>query len=400
VAPRGTAVALAGCCAISPPEAAEPTREGPVRRWAGVVALAALSFIALALAGRIPAQDRQGEGTLSTFEVDPFWPKPLPHHWLMGQAAGVAVDAQDHVWVVHRPRSLTEAERGAALTPPRSECCIPAPPVLEFDGAGVLIRAWGGAGAGYDWPLNEHGIFVDPQGNVWIAGNDPKDGQVLKFTPDGKFLLQIGRQGVIGGDADTQHLNRPAAVAVDPETNELFVADGYGNHRVIVFDAETGAYRRHWGANGRPPGDPGVAPFGTPVHCVRISRDGLVYVCDRSHNRIQVFRRSGEFVAEFVVAPETRGNGSTWDVDFSPDAGQRHLYTADGENNHVWTLLRAGGQILGAFGRSGRSAGQFHYVHNLAVDSHGNIYTTEVDTGERAQKFVSHGAVGPGRGRQ
>jgi DNA-binding beta-propeller fold protein YncE len=371
-----------------------------MRRRAGVAALAALSFVAVALAGRVLPEERQGEGTLPRFEVDPFWPKPLPNHWLMGQAAGVAVDAQDHVWVVHRPRSLTEAERGAALTPPRSECCIPAPPVLEFDGAGTLIRAWGGAGAGYDWPLNEHGIFVDPLGNVWIAGNDPKDGQVLKFTPDGKFLLQIGRQGVIGGDADTQHLNRPAAVAVDPETNELFVADGYGNHRVIVFDAETGAYKRHWGANGRPPGAPGVTPFGTPVHCVRISRDGLVYVCDRSHNRIQVFKRNGEFVAEFPVAAETRGSGSTWDVDFSPDIGQRHLYTADGENNHVWTLRREGGQILGAFGRSGRHAGQFHYVHNLAVDSHGDIYTTEVDTGERVQKFVPGGAVGSGRARQ
>jgi len=365
-----------------------------MRRGARAGATVALSLVVLVLAGLVLAQRRPPEGALPRFEVDPFWPKPLPNRWLMGQAAGVAVDAEDHVWVVHRPRTLTEAERGAALTPPRSECCIPAPPVLEFDGAGTLIRAWGGPGAGYDWPFNEHGIYVDHQNSVWIAGNDPKDGEVLKFTREGKFLLQIGRQGVIGDDADTRHLNRPAAMAVDPETNELFVADGYGNHRVIVFDAETGAYKRHWGANGRAPGDPGVTPFGNPVHCVRISRDRLVYVCDRSHNRIQVFRRSGEFVTEFVLAPETRGAGSTWDVDFSPEPSQTYLYAADGENNHVWTLLRESGRILGAFGRSGRYAGQFHYVHNLAVDSKGDIYTTEVDTGERVQKFTYHGPGG------
>jgi DNA-binding beta-propeller fold protein YncE len=175
---------------------------------------------------------------------------------------------------------------------------------------------------------------------------------------------------------------------VDAAARELFVADGYGNHRVIVFDADTGGYKRHWGANGRPPGDKSVKGFANPVHCIRLSRDGLVYVCDRANNRIQVFRKDGTFVREFVVAPQTRGNGSTWDVDLSPDASQRHLYTADGENNQVWLLLRESGHVLGSFGRSGRSAGQFHWVHNMAVDSAGNIYTTEVDSGKRAQKFV------------
>ncbi len=342
-----------------------------------------------AVAGGVLAQGREAGGP--RFEVDPFWPKPLPNRWLMGQAAGVAVDARDHVWVIHRPRSLSEAERGAALTPPRSECCIPAPPVLEFDAAGALVQGWGGPGPGHEWPRNEHGIFVDPRGNVWIGGNDPSDGEILKFSRDGRFLMQIGRHGVVGTDADTRHLNRPAAIAVDPDADEVYVADGYGNHRIIVFDAETGAYKRHWGAHGHPPGTPGVTPFGTPVHCVRLSRDGLVYVCDRTHNRIQVFRKSGEFVAELVVAPATRGSGSVWDVDFSRDARQQYLYAADGENNRVWTLRRENGKVLGAFGRSGRQAGQFHFVHNLAVDSQGNIYTTEVDTGERAQKFVYRG---------
>jgi len=177
-------------------------------------------------------------------------------------------------------------------------------------------------------------------------------------------------------------------MVLDATTNELFVADGYGNHRVIVFDADTGAYKRHWGANGRPPGDTSVKGFGNPVHCVRLSRDGLLYVCDRKNNRIQVFRKDGTFVKEFVVAAETRGNGSTWDVDLSPDGKQTVLYNADGENNHVWMLTRESGRILGTFGRNGRGPGQFHWIHNLAVDSKGNIYTTEVDTGKRAQKFV------------
>jgi DNA-binding beta-propeller fold protein YncE len=327
------------------------------------------------------------------FEVDPAWPKPLPNRWLMGQAAGVAVDRHDHIWVVQRPKSLTEDERGATLTPPRSMCCAPAPPVLEFDIEGNLLQSWGGPGPGYGWPENEHGIYVDEQDNVWLAGNGPKDGQILKFTRAGRHLLTIGAPGVIGNDADTSHLNRPANVVLDPQTNELFVADGYGNHRVIVFDAQTGAYKRHWGANGRPPGDASVKGFGNPVHCVRLSRDGLLYVCDRINNRIQVFRKDGAFVKEFVVAADTRGNGSTWDAALSIDAPQTFLHTADGENNVVWTLLRDSGRLLGSFGRNGRNAGQFHWIHNLAVDSKGNLYTTEVDTSKRAQKFVNRGVT-------
>jgi DNA-binding beta-propeller fold protein YncE len=226
---------------------------------------------------------------------------------------------------------------------------------------------------------------------VWLAGNDPKDGQIFKFTKTGKHLLTIGAPNVVGDDADTKHLNRPAGTVVDPQTNELFVADGYGNHRVIVFDAQTGAYKRHWGANGRPPGDPSVKSFRNPVHCVRLSRDGLLYVCDRANNRMQVFKKDGTFVKEFFVAPDTRGGGSLWDADLSPDAAQTFIHAADGENNVVWNLLRDTGRVLGSFGRNGRSAGQFHWIHNLAVDSKGNVYTTEVDTGKRAQKFVNKG---------
>lgn len=337
--------------------------------------------------GPVTAQQRTN-GLAPRFVVDPFWPKPLPNRWILGQVAGVAVDAQDHVWIVQRPKTLSEDEKGATLSPPRNECCVPAPPVMEFDNEGNLVQAWGGPGPGYDWPENEHGIFVDAHNNVWLAGNGEKDAQILKFTRDGRFVMQIGKPGMSKGDADTRNLNRPADVRVDPTTNELFVADGYGNHRVIVFDAATGAYKRHWGANGRPPGDASVKQFQNPVHCVRIAKDGLVYVCDRRNNRIQVFRKDGSFVKEFSLVVDTRGNGSVWDLDFSPDRGQTYLYTADGENNHVWMLLRESGQILGSFGRNGRQAGQFHWVHNMAVDATGNIYTTEVDTGKRAQKFV------------
>jgi len=330
-------------------------------------------------------------GLAPRFRVDPFWPKPLPNKWILGQVAGVAVDAQDHVWIIQRPKTLSEDEKGASLNPPRNECCVPAPPVMEFDGEGNLVQAWGGPGAGYDWPENEHGIFVDAQNNVWLAGNAEKDAQILKFTRDGRFQMQIGKPGMSKGDGDTQNLNRPADVRVDPATNELFVADGYGNHRVIVFDAATGRYKRHWGANGLPPGDASVKQFQNPVHCVRIARDGLVYVCDRRNNRIQVFRKDGAFVKEFSVAADTRGNGSVWDLDFSSDGGQTFLYTADGENNHVWLLLRDNGKVLTRFARSGRYAGQLHWVHNMAVDGKGNIYTTEVDNAKRVQKFVYQG---------
>jgi DNA-binding beta-propeller fold protein YncE len=329
--------------------------------------------------------------------VDPFWPKPLPNNWILGQVSGVAVDAQDHVWIIHRPRTLTADEKGAALDPPRSKCCIPAPAVIEFDPAGNVVQAWGGPGEGYEWPANEHGIYIDDKGFVWIGGNGPEDGQILKFTHDGKFVLQIGHEGPSKGSNDTSQLGRPADTTVDPSTNELYVADGYGNHRVIVFDAETGAYKRHWGAYGKPPTDeklpaydpkaPPSAQFANPVHCVKLAKDGLLYVCDRMNNRIQIFHKDGSFVGEHFYVKDTLGNGGVWDVALSVDPQQTLLFNADGENNEVRILRRADGTVLGAFGRSGRYAGQFHWVHNLAIDSHGDVFTTEVDNGKRVQRF-------------
>lgn len=330
------------------------------------------------------------------FAVDPAWPKTLPNNWIMGQAAGVAVDAQDHVWVIQRPRSLTDDEKAASFNPPRSKCCLPAPPVMEFEPDGKLIRAWGGPGEGYDWPANEHGIRIDPKGFVWIGGNGNTDGQILKFTQEGKFVLQIGKKGPLSTSTDTTRLGRPADTEFDAAANEVYVTDGYHNHRVIVFDADTGAFKRMWGAYGKPPTDEKIAynpasppsqQFGNPVHCVRIARDGLVYVCDRENDRIQVFRKNGSFVKEFLVAKDTLANGSVWDLALWIDAPQSFLFNADGANNEVRTLVRESGEIVGSFGRNGRNAGEFHWVHNLAIDSKGNLYTTEVDTGKRAQKF-------------
>ena len=339
------------------------------------------------------AQQTPAQGT-PRFVVDPLWPKELPNNWLVGQVAGIAVDSQDHIWIIQRPSSLTEDEAGA--TTGRSNCCFPAPPVIEFDQAGNFVQGWGGPGPGFDWPENEHGIFVDHNDNVWIAGNGENDHQVLKFTRDGTFLMQIGEAGRTEGSNSTEFLGNPADTEVDPETNEVYVADGYLNHRVIVFDAETGEYKRHWGAFGGTPSDDPDATrqFGNPVHCVRITDDGLVYVCDRVNNRIQVFEKDGTFVRQFRIERDTLGNGSTWDVDVSPDEAQQFLYNADGENNHVWMLSRSNGRLLGIFGRNGRNAGYFHWVHNLVVDSSGNIYTAEVDTGKRVQKFEFRGTHG------
>jgi len=347
--------------------------------------------------------DSPGTGTETTgFTVDPKWPKPLPNNWILGQVSGISVDADDHVWLLQRPGSLTEDEKGAALKPPQSKCCLPAPPVLEFDADGKLLRAWGGPGNGYDWPGNEHGIHVDAKGFVWISGNGDNDGQILRFTRDGKFVSQIGKPGPQTNSADTTRLGKPAGMELDPQTNEVFVADGYHNHRIIVFDAETGAYKRHWGAYGKPPTDEGKVTlrrdepppnpppqqFGNPVHCVRLAKDGLVYVCDRLNDRVQVFKRDGTFVKEFSIEPRTPANGSVWDLALSRDPGQRFLYLADGRNNQLLTLARDTGAVVATTGYPGRSAGAFHWVHDIALDSQGNLYAGEVDTGKRAQRFV------------
>jgi len=355
-----------------------------------------MRLIAIAIASAFIGAAATNAADVPHFQVDASWPKTLPNNWIMGQASGVAVDAQDHIWIIQRPRTLTDDEKAATFNPPRTKCCVPAPPVMEFAQDGALIQAWGGPGDGYDWPENEHGIRIDHKGFVWIGGNGNNDGHILKFTPAGKFVLQIGKKGPQTNSGDLTRLGRPADTAFDPATNEVYVADGYHNHRVIVFDADTGAFKRMWGAYGKPPTDerisynPAAPPpqvFGNPVHCVKIARDGLVYVCDRQNDRIQVFQKDGTFVKEFLVAKETLQQGSMWDLALWIDLPQSFLMNADGANNEVRTLVRETGEVVAAFGRNGRNAGEFHWVHNLAIDSKGNIYTTEVDTGKRIQKF-------------
>lgn len=365
--------------------------------------LAVLAVAACGMETDAPAS-QAGADAPARYEVDPFWPQELPNDWVVGQVTGVSVDDRDHVWIVHRPGSLTDRELGSYTDPPTGMCCDPAPPVIEFDPAGNVVQAWGGPGDGYDWPatgmgVGEHGIHVDHTGHVWIgSGPGATTSQVLKFTRDGQFVLQIGSPGDVRGSNDPETLGGPAAIEVDPETNELYVADGYVNRRVIVFDAETGEYRRHWGAYGNTPDDdaslgaydPAAEPaqqFRGPVHGITISRDGEVFVADRRSNRVQVFDREGTFLREGFVAPETLSMGSIWDVALSHDPEQRWLFVPDGTNYTVWILDRQTLEVRDRFGRQGRNAGHFQWVHNLAIDSQGNVYTTEVDTGKRIQRF-------------
>ncbi len=363
---------------------------------------AALIAVAASPHTRAGAQDStspsEAAADIPTFAVDPFWPKPLPNNWIMGQVAGVHVDADDRVWIVQRPRSLTERELGASREPPLSNCCFAAPPVLEFDLSGNLLRAWGGPGEGYDWPRNEHGIHV-ADGHVWLAGNGEGDNQVLKFTTDGEFVMQIGAADRNTGSNDTANLGRPADLFVDTAAGEIYVADGYGNRRVVVFDADSGEYKRHWGAYGNRPHDdpmpaydPAVEPsdqFASPVHCVYVSTDRLVYACDRANNRYQVFETDGTFVSEAFFERNTLLSGSVSDLVLSNDADQAWIFMVDGMNNELRIVDRTSGVARARLGSAGRSAGQFHVVHDIAIDSHGNLYTTEVNTGQRAQKFRS-----------
>ena len=405
-------------------------------------------------------------------EVDPLWPKPLPNHWLLGSVTGVAVDAQDHIWVVHRGLdSLGTNEKGATLTPQAASCCLSAPQVLEFDAAGTLLSHWGGQGTGYEWPQSPAGITVDSKGNVWIGSGLPvaaatpatglaaaaaaaaargargargaapapledttvpaqaapaaaaaaargargargaataDDAQILKFSRTGQFALQIGHAGKAEGNASTTGLNRPAGIDVDTAANEVYIADGYANRRVVVFDATTGAYKRHWGAYGEKPDDAPLGPYDPnaapakqfrTVSCVHLSKDGFVYVCDRQNDRVQVFRKDGKFVKEAFVSKTTTGDGSVWDVAFSNDAQQRYLYVADGHDKKVWILLRDTLEVVSSFGDGGRLPGLFYGVSSVAVDSKGNVYTGETYEGKRVQKFVYKGLAAANQGR-
>ncbi|MBV9784027.1 MAG: hypothetical protein JO264_09430 [Acidisphaera sp.] len=341
------------------------------------------------------------------YKVDPTWPKELPNNWILGQVAGLSIDKGNHIWAYQRPRSLDTSENGAVQTPMRSECCVPAPSVIEFNQAGEVINAWGGPGYIAQWPNSEHGILVDKQNYVWIAGNSTGDRAVLKFTEDGRLVGEIGQiyQGGVGSppedNTNTSILGQPAMMKMDEAANELYIADGYLNKRVVVYDRNTLAFKRGWGAYGKPlsaisnaapaaydPNAPVDQDFRNPVHGVSLSNDGLVYVSDRVNDRYQVFTKQGEFINEVFIRPATLGNGSVWATAFSDDAKQKYLLIPDGENNVVWEVLRGSGNVVGSFGHGGHKAGDFHWVHNLELDSNGNVFTSEVDVGKRVQKFA------------
>jgi DNA-binding beta-propeller fold protein YncE len=336
------------------------------------------------------------------FELDPKWPT-IPNNWVLGEVSSIDVDSRDHIWVLHRPRSIPAEKRANA-----------APPVLEFDTTGKLLSSWGGDGAGFDWPEREHGISVDAKGFVWISGNGgwPKvapggstDDMILKFTNTGKFVMQIGRRGQSKGDSDTTNVHQPADAFVHTASNELYVADGYGNHRVIVFDAETGKFKRTWGAFGGKPEPPPPAgpqasgnapvsanPEGPPqyglVHAIKVSNDGTVYVADRVNNRIQVFTTEGKYLRQVKVTNEGGVTPVPAGFAFSADSKQQFLYVVDSGPMRVVIFDREKLTQIGTLGVRGPKPGDFDIVHHMAADSKGNLYTAEIVTNRRAQRFV------------
>ena len=376
------------------------------KRTLVVVSLTAAAIIALgfgqnALDNSAQAQSKEAP----MFVVDPFWPKPLPNHWILGATIGLAVDSRDHVYIIHRRDTFNErTEIGAATDPVKADCCIPAPNILEFDPEGNLVNAWGGPGEGYDWPASNHGITVDHKDNIWIGGNGREDSHNLKFTRDGKFLAQYGFPIQEPDSHSKERFGGVAEISFDAEANEAYVADGYRNKRVAVLDADTGEVKRYWGAYGNEPSDENLGPFRpgeepaqqfrNPVHCAQPSNDDLIYVCDRVNNRLQVFQTDGTFVDELFVKPNSLGDGSVWDISFSPDEEQTFIYLADGTNRKIFIIHRETMEILTNFGDGGRNPGQFFAVHNIATDSKGNIYTTETYEGKRLQKFTYTG-MGP-----
>ena len=421
-------------------------------------------------------------GKTPGFVADPSWPQPLPHRWLLGQIGGLYVDRHDHIWVYNRPRTMTSDEAAAEGAVPGTnvagqgfarphgpigDCCIAAPSVLEFDTAGKLLRAWGGpsdpgwlaahcrAADGCIWPNSEHGIYVDDKDNVWVAGNSGRvpanptpwttnreggDGFVLKFDMNGNFKMRIGGTPTAPNSNDTNSgingtptLYEPADMVVDPKTNRLYIADGYGNRRILIVDADTGKYIGHFGAYGNNPVDDAAARaagswiadaargnrhpafFRNPVHCVKIADDGKLYVCDRGNDRIQVFDgnspdlgkpcsnpagQAGKcgYVAEQFISAATETlpvmPGTAVSMNFSTDKAQSCLYVGDNSNQTIYILKRGDLSELGRLGRAGRQVGQFHWLHQVSLDSKGNLYTAEVDTGKRIQKFLRYGQAG------
>jgi len=384
-------------------------------------------MVAVGLIASNQATLAQSAEQVPQFKYDPEWPKPLPNGWTVGVIGAIHVTkADDHVWVAQRPNSVVAGAELAALNG-LGECCAPAPPVIEWDNAGNLIKAWGlihqikkgttDGGvytAGVDvpvgkqvsgpypegtWPMSEHAIFVDHKKNVWIT-NQFAPSQLTKFTNDGKLIKLFTEGKEASSSTDTKNFAGPTDVYVDAQTNEAYISDGYRNRRIIVIDADTGAFKRMWGAYGKPPKDPQQkGMIGTQkddfaiAHCVAVANDGQVYVCDRANNRIQVFKKDGTYIKEAyvgVAGPETKPStqfGTAWSAEFSPDKEQRFLYLADGNNKKIWILNRGDLKVIGSVGRGGRQGGQFQTIHVVDTDSKGNLYAGETISGNRIQRF-------------
>ena len=370
-----------------------------------ILAFASIAALSAVCGSCAPASDGgagggsdSAPGGAPTFQVDPSWPREMPNDWIMGSVTAVFVDSRDHVWVAHLPETLTPEETSAVQDPPIGTCCVPAPTVIEFDANGEVVQGWGDPSQDISvYPRNPHGLFVDHNDFVWIGTY--RHHRVMKFTRSGEHVMTIGEYDENAGSNDPDLLGGPAGIWVDPETNEVYIADGYRNRRVVVYDGETGTYLRHWGAYGETPNDdydfgdrdpagPPPREFST-VHGLVGSHDGRIYVADRRGNRIQVFDQAGEFLAEKIIAPLTRASGSAFVVVLSPDPEQRWLYLADGTNHKVWTLRRDDLEVVGEFGRGGRQVGQFLRPHGMSIDSQGNLYVGEASTGRRVQKFVA-----------
>lgn len=348
------------------------------------------------------------------YEVDPSWPNvPLPNNWVIGNVIGVDVDDNDNVWMIHRPAALTNNEIPLYHNPPTgTDCCMPAPPVLVFNSAGDLINSFGPLEAGGEfWADAEHGMFVDHTGSMWTGGGgtgaSAADSALFKFAVDGTLLQTIGEKGLAYDSNSRDSLGAPADIWIDEEDEEIWVADGYGNRRVIVFDYDSGRYKRHFGAYGnRPedlgstvynPSEPPSQQFRPPVHCVVISDDDLVYICDRGNDRIQVFRKNGEFVFERFIAKATTSAGSVWDIEFSNDPEQKFVFLVDGINHRVRVLRRSDLIQVSEFGHQGRWAGGFYAAHSIGIDSNSNLYIGETWEGKRVQKFTYKGLGAPTR---
>lgn len=406
-------------------------------RWTQKLTLALCVSCGLSIAVSAGRKDngKNEPKDMPVYKVDPFWPKPLPHHWIMQGVPVMVVDKDDHIWVMNRPRDINPDENGAAFNPPRTDCCVAAPAVLEFDTEGNLLQGWGGPDYVPGWPAQgnprpgagaEHAILVDREGNVWISGSSRGD-TIMKFSGDGKLLWDFGHRGprpkpgealppAKQNNQDTDVF--PTGVFffdLDEDAKEIYIVDA---KRVLVYDYE-GKFKRGWGGHGiplseidndpTPPYDWRVGPppdqkqFAPALHCVHFSTDGLVYVCERGSNRIQVFTKEGKFVSSFFVHPSTPSRGpecggpgsttfgmcgTTYNLTFSHDAGEKYVMIADGTNDKIWIHDRKTGELAGSIGDNGRMAGQFHWIDAIAIDSQGNLYTGEVDTGKRAQKFI------------